>query len=301
VSTITLINLIGGILTNASTHLNQLQPMTFTNKNIKSYGKSLDWTVSAIPTVIEIDGQQYQNENHTAILRSDIPYPQSLLGYVSGGYEIVQNSRLLEILEPLVNEGIGTITNSGYLQSGKKVFVQLQLNEGFEFNGLEHKQFLTILNTHNGSSSLMIGTGNIRVICSNTFTTATKSLETKLAHREGINTLLSIDSALRYINLESSKYLENITKLDRLKISDKQLKPLIVSVFGDSDKIYNNIVQLFRSGLGNSGKTGLDLFSACTDYVSHKQSDEVKKIINPLIGIGADKSSKMMSNLLQLV
>jgi hypothetical protein len=207
----------------------------------------------------------------------------------------------LYLVTLVVDEGIGTITNQGYLQTGKKIFVQLALNDGFIFNGLEHRKFLTILNTHNGSSSLMIGTGNIRVICSNTFTSAMESLDTRLAHRDGINNLLSIDSALKYINTETKKYIENITILERLKISEKQLKPLIVSVFGDNDKIYNNIVQLYRSGAGNNGMTAYDLFSATTDYTSHKQSDEIKRAISPLIGMGADKNTKMMQTLLQLV
>lgn len=268
-----------------------------------SYGDSLDWTVTRYNTQI-LTNPPTSDPNTFALLRSDIPSPYNILGYVSKDYEAVQNQKLLDLAQPLIDNGIAYIANQGYLQYGKKVFLQLNLYENFRITDHNHKSFITILNSFNGTSTLGIGTGSIRVICQNTFLAAQQELNTKLAHRLGINDKLDLSVVLQYVNTTNTIYKQNVEILDKIKIPVDKLGKIIRHVFGADvkDKIYNNIVSLYRTGNGNTGSTAYDLFSATTDYVSHYQSkNPISSASNPLIGNGAKKSQKMLETLLALV
>jgi hypothetical protein len=263
--------------------------------NIKSFGTSLSWTVNTREVSIEGAGV---DKNKLALLRSDLTFPESILGYVSPSYEVVQNDKLIQLLEPF--SAIGSIVNQGYLSYGKKVFVQFKINSQFRVAGQEHYSYFSLLNTHNGSSSLAIGMGNVRVICGNTFNMSLSELDTRLNHNIGINNKLDIGLVEKYLNHSNSNYKTQAEKLDSLLLSDSSVTGLIKHVFGDSDKVYNNIVHLYRSGAGNNGKTAYDLFSAVTDYGSHK-GNEAKRIISPLLGKAARDNAKMLDTLLSLV
>jgi hypothetical protein len=267
-----------------------------------TYGNTLDWIVSAHPTQIITPNGNYTDPNHLAILRDDLSFPKSILGYVSPDYELVQNKKLFELSQPILDNDLGYIANQGYLQNGKKVFLQIHLHEVYRLLDFEHKNFLTILNSHNGTSSLKIGVGNVRIICENTFTAVSKALDTSYAHTIGINDRLDIDAVLHYVNDTTVIYQKEVESLQKVSLTIPNCQKIIQHVFGENEKVYNNIVNLYRNGKGNSGSTAYDLFSATTDYVSHHQKkNAVSSMINPLIGSGANQSQKMLDVLLQLV
>jgi Domain of unknown function (DUF932) len=268
---------------------------------MNSYGNTLDWTVTKYPTQINTP-TPIQDENNIGLIRSDLEGQKSILGYVSPDYELVQNNRLFELIQPLIDSDIAYIANQGFLQYGKKVFLQLNLFEQFKIQGNNHSTFITLLNSHNGTSKLAIGAGNIRIICLNTFFAAQTQLSNKFSHRIGINDKLDIATVLDFISITNTQYQTNIDLLEKVILTDAKLHSVVKHVFGDNDKVFNNIVNLYRSGRGNNGKTAYDLFSATTDFVSHHQKkNEISAIINPIIGGGAKQSQKMLDSLLALV
>jgi hypothetical protein len=236
-------------------------------------------------------------------MRSGIPYPHNILGYVSKDYEIVQNQKLIELTQPLIDSDIAYVANQGYLQYGKKVFIQLNLFETFRVTDHNHKVFLTLLNSHNGTSKIHIGTGNIRVICQNTFLAAQQELNTKFSHRLGVNEKLDLSVVLEYVNTTNTIYQQQVETLEKIKLPQDKLIKIVKHVFGEDskDKVYNNIVNLYRNGRGNNGLTAYDLFSATTEYTSHHQAKNIiSAISNPLIGRGEKHATKMMNTLLAL-
>jgi hypothetical protein len=263
--------------------------------SIKSFGTTLDWTVNTHSVTIDSIGTDV---NKLALVRSDLPFPQSILGYVSPNYEVVQNNKLIELLEPFTD--IGAIVNMGYLTFGKKIFIQFRINDGFKVAGQEHHSYFSLLNTHNGTSSLALGVGNIRVICGNTFNTSLSELDTRLNHKIGINSRLDMTLVSKYVNFSNDNYREQVEKLDSYVLSDSAVTGIIKYTFGDNEKIHNNIMDLYRNGNGNNGKTAYDLFSAVTDYGSHK-GNETKRVISPLLGKAAKDNAKVLDTLLSLI
>lgn len=264
---------------------------------MRQYGDNLDWSVDSYSVTINTEPPRV-DKNLIGLARSDT---NTILGYVSPNYEVVQNAKLFELVKPLIDSDVAFISNKGFLQQGKKVFVQLNLYEQYNVMGYNYTPFITILNSHNGSSKLGIGTGNIRVVCTNTFQAASGELNHHLTHTVGINQQLDISSVLDYIKIVNKNHNDQIITLDKIIIQPGKMTDIIHHVFGENDKIYNNIVRLYRTGAGNNGKTANDLFNATTDYISNVQkSNPTSAKINPIIGGGAAKSLKMLDTLLQL-
>jgi len=70
-------------------------------------------------------GEWEVDPSTVAVHRDDNDYR---LGYVSTGYESVQNEVLLSKVNPLVEGGILTVENMGYLQNGAEVYVQARIS-----------------------------------------------------------------------------------------------------------------------------------------------------------------------------
>jgi hypothetical protein len=267
----------------------------------KVWGKNLDWTVQTYGTQIMTEPPQ-TDESHFALMRSDCKH---LLGYVSDHYETIQNQMLFDLLQPLVDEQLAEISYTGYMRYGKTVIVQAKLNTGFDIDGMEHKNFVTISNTHAGKGNLEIGVGNIRLCCNNQYHANRKALTNKstFSHRIGVNDELHLDSVMAFVAAEQQVYQNSIEELKTLKLKQTDLREIIENVYGvnKNDKIYNNIVRLYRHGAGNTGSSAYDLFSATTDYNTNlSKSSKEYSIANALIGSGADKSHQMLESLLAL-
>ena len=70
---------------------------------------NLDWTVSQRPLYFTgNDGQPVKWEEKVAVVRDD---NGRCLGSVSPNYETMQNSDLLKLVQPLVDEGLLSIEN----------------------------------------------------------------------------------------------------------------------------------------------------------------------------------------------
>jgi hypothetical protein len=269
----------------------------------KVWGTTLDWTVDTYPTAIITPTQQIEDKSHLGLLRSD---NNRIIGYVSDHYETVQNKTLFSLIQPLINEQIAEISYQGFMRYGKIVLLQAMLDTTFEAGNMEHKNFVTITNTHGGKGNIEIGVGNMRMCCLNQFQANKKSLtnKSKFSHRIGVTDQLNLDLVMEFVSEEQQAYQQKIQELSGVTLKYDQLRPIIEDVFGvhAKDKIYNNIVRLYRMGNGNLGRTAYDLFSATTDYVTNcSKSDKQHSIANVLVGTGANQTHKMFENLLTLV
>jgi len=106
------------------------------------------------------------------------------LGVASDGFEIVQNTELGKMLEPL-NEHY-PIETVGALRNGAITFLTLDMG-GFEVAGEEVKKFLLVSNGHDGSRGLNIKDVRTRIVCANTL-------------EAGENESSALDFSLRHVS-----------------------------------------------------------------------------------------------------
>lgn len=233
----------------------------------------LNWSVSKRPLFFNrANGSTAEWPDRVAIVRDDNDY---CLGVVSPDYETVQNSDLLNLINPMVEEGLLTIENVGYLNHGARVFAQAQVNQEFNVIGESYKGLITLLNGHTGNCAVAIGSTMTRVICGNTFTAAYSDISERYRHSEGVtDRVLESTFVLDYVNGAMETYAKYMETLASARCTGAQFRSFVEEVYKkpvDSmrDSFVAQLNNLFYNGKGNEGRTYHDAFNAVTEYASN--------------------------------
>jgi phage/plasmid-like protein (TIGR03299 family) len=245
-----------------------------------SISDDLSWTVSQRPLFYQrSNGTTAECPDRVAIVRDDNDH---CLGFVSSSYETLQNSDLLQLINPMVEEGLLTIENRGYLNNGARVFAQAVLNQEYKVIGEDYKGYITLLNSHNGSTSVAIGSTMTRVICGNTFTASYSDISERYRHSAGVtDRVLESTFVLDYINGAMKTYAEYVEKIAGARCTGAQFKTFIEEVYQKPvesmrDSFVQQLNNLFYNGKGNEGKSLYDCFNACTEYASNHSRKTVQ-------------------------
>ena len=232
---------------------------------------NLDWTVSKRPLFFNDEsGNPVQWESKVAVVRDDTGAP---LGAVSSDYEIVQNSDLLSLINPMVDEGILEIKKMGYLNNGARVFAQAKINHDFQVVGEDYQAYITLLNGHVGNHSVAIGPSAVRVVCGNTFTMAMADIKDRYRHFKGVNqVVLESKAVINYVESCMKKYSEKAEALKLNVCSIGNFHKGLEKIFKrdvNSIRQVEQLNKLFYNGAGNDGRTYYDAFNAITDFSSN--------------------------------
>lgn len=238
---------------------------------------NLDWEVEQLPLFFtDAEGNPVRFENRVAIVRSDNQYP---LGVVSEDYETVQNKDLLALIRPMVDEGVLTVENMGYLGHGAKVFAQAKVNQEFRVIGESYNTFITLLNGHVGNTSVAIGPSAVRVICGNTFSMAYANIGERFRHSVGVNErILETTAVIDFVNRSMQKYTESVEKIASSTCTSSQFRRFLEATYGkELEKMRNveKLNELFYGGAGNEGRTFYDAFNSVTDFSSNRSRKTV--------------------------
>lgn len=234
----------------------------------------LNWTVSKKPLFFtDSNNQSVEITDKFAVVRDD---NGAFLGCVSSAFETVQNQDMLKLIQPLVDEGILTIENMGYLNKGARVFAQAKISESFQVLGEDYKAFVTLTNGHAGQCSCAIGATITRIICGNSFVTAQKDLGEKYRHSAGVNErLLSSQYVQEYVGQAMEVYSKYMETLATSSCTSSQFRQYLETVYQKETKdmrasFVDTLNSLFYSGAGNEGQTMHDAYQAVLDYSSNR-------------------------------
>lgn len=266
---------------------------------------NLDWTVSHRPLFFTgNDGQPIKWDEKVAVVRDD---NGKCLGSVSPNYETVQNSDLLKLINPLVEEGLLSVENMGYLNNGARVFAQAKVNQEFQVIGENYQAYITLLNGHVGNASVAIGPSATRVICGNTFAMAYSDLSEKYRHQAGVNErVLESTAVVDYVNGAMKKYAEYVDKLATAPCSSVQFRNALEQIYQKDvrtmrDSFVTQLNGLFYTGRGNEGRTFYDAFNAVTEYASnYSRQTEAGRFNYANFGQGSRVNQRAMRVLTEL-
>jgi phage/plasmid-like protein (TIGR03299 family) len=238
-----------------------------------SISDKLDWSVSKRQLFfLDHTGTPVPYDQKMAVIREDNDCP---IGIVAPSYEPLQNEDLKQLVAPMVEEGVLTVENQGFLSKGAKVFVQLKVNKEFQVIGESYKGYLTLLNSHNGTTSVAIGPSMQRVICSNTFSGAYNEIGEKFRHTEGVTErVLSTTAITNFVDAAMKVYSEKVETLAGARCTSAQFREAVETIYNKPiDKMRESFVSkmndLFYRGTGNEGKSFYDVFNACTEFSNH--------------------------------
>jgi hypothetical protein len=277
--------------------------MKQTEKNMKTISNTLEmtetnFTVNKLPltAINPITWEQLDTQSF-GMFRNDTG---TWLGTVGNQYAAIQNHELVEIMHNIQDKFNGDI-KGGYLKDGSKVYYQLSLNDEFVANDTIKRE-ITLLNSHDGTSSIGFGSSNTVVICENTFYMAMRDLS-KFRH-----TLSASDRLTFAVKEFEQALLLDLGLMDTYKkMSEIQVtKPIISEII---EKLFNvketttindistrkvNQLKRFNDCLVNEleshGATVWGLFNAVTYYTNHKEFANGKSVENLMIGQGYKKN-----------
>ena len=233
-----------------------------------------------------------------------------VLGVVGKDYEIIQNTSAFAFFDVVAERHGARYEYAGVIKEGRKIFLQAKLGKSFDaVPGDTVDCYVTMVTSHDGSSSLRAFLTPIRLFCQNQLIRAIKAATTNvmLKHTSQVNERLQ--DALRVFKVstdgfaifqEKAKYLAR--KLVDKQMVERFLRQIIEETGSTRAKNQkDNVLELFEHGRGNTGKTAWHLYNAATEYVDHQRtSDPEKSLDSSMFGSGALLKERAFSEALTL-
>jgi phage/plasmid-like protein (TIGR03299 family) len=256
----------------------------------------------AEPTLLA-DGETDEDSRvprYKGIFRSDT---RELLDIADGSYSLITHKEMGEIAESILGQAGVVGETGGMLGGGKKVWVLLNLGEGFTIPGDTSQTFpyLALLNAHDGTSPFRAIPTAVRVVCQNTFNLASMSAgkaELGFSIRHTIKWAQRAEEASAIIKgskVHMEQYQELATDLSGIRITDKQRKHFIQEILPSprdkgeicSDRVHENVetsrgklVDIFDSPTTEPIRhTAYGLVQGFGEYLDHIRDYKTKETL----------------------
>lgn len=214
-----------------------------------------------------------------ANIRTDANIP---LGIVKERYKIVQNNEAFDFVDDIVksDEVECRYETAGSLWNGKRIFLLVRLpDQNLLGDNVENYLFFT--NSHDGTSSLMAGITNVRVVCNNTLQLAMKEAKRVWRCRHTLNIKDKKMQAKENLGL-AVKYLDDMGKvaeeLAMKKVREEEFfrklfatKKLSVLNEKNKEEVISrmHIIYTNKDDLQNFKGSAWGLYNAVADYCSN--------------------------------
>ena len=182
---------------------------------------NLDYQVEKAKVTFEANNQPNVIDGYYATYRTD---NNQYLGMVKSRYEIVQNTEAFGFFDSIIDEGEAIFETAGVLGNGERIFVTAKLPDDMEVGGEKIEKYIMLMNSHDGSSSIIAGLTNIRVVCNNTLQAALKGLDNKVSIDHVSGAKNKIKEAHRVMGI-ASKYNQEVSDVFN-RMVDFKMNPL---------------------------------------------------------------------------
>lgn len=186
----------------------------------------VEGTISA--TALTEDGfLNYTDPDRKAIMRSDTGRILGIFkqGYQPHPYKEWLTENVAQILDADLHVG-----SAGLLKHGGVGWVQVEMEDTMEVQGLEYRPFLTAATSLDGSLSTTYGTGSQVVVCDNTLSVALSTTAEKLKIRHSRNSLLRITEAreaLSIVHQAGDLFAAQVEELTSQYVSDDKWREFV--------------------------------------------------------------------------
>jgi hypothetical protein len=194
----------------------------------------------------------------------------------------------IEMFWKVLEKGMGDtpyqIISAGTVDNRQKVFASLKVSDGFRIGDREFKDYITLIDSFDKSTSLTAKYTNVCVVCANTFAAAMAAGQVigKAKHTMMIevNAGRLIDAIDAFVGT-SAHFRGLLQEAYETPCSRDEARAWITGIEGrNADALTNGLkqktarmVELFEIGRGNAGRTRLDAFSALTDFHSNESTN----------------------------
>ena len=184
----------------------------------------LDWRVELRPTFAQLPNGEFVEVKHNKIpMRTDENIPFNAVG---NRYVPFQNVQCFDFLDLMIDDFGATYDTAGAFDNGAIVYMMLKLPQEIKVGDDEVVPYLTMVNSHNGSTSLKAFTTPIRITCSNTMRLAIQESKSSFAFKHTANATGKIAQGREALKLsfeyydefekELQKFIETPASVDNL-------------------------------------------------------------------------------------
>lgn len=239
---------------------------------------------------VEVHKLTYPDGSESAFAQG-VQWEGHELGVVGPQWQPLQNEDFLRSFEPWLDGGYASIEGAGLLRGGAVIYMQLNpaALEPIEVRKDDAvRSRIFGMNTHDGSTSMRVGSCDERIVCANTLAVALKEVDRdnasgktnghRASHRGNVAAkMLNIQLMLVAMREALTKHVEAWKFLDSKPVKDSATcykfsralsgkKPDEVDVQGFKPSTVDmEIERLFRHGKGNLGRSYWDLLNAATE------------------------------------
>lgn len=190
----------------------------------------------------------------------------------------------------IIRKGMGEtpyqVVSAGTVDDRCKLFASIKVSDGFRIGEREFKDYITLIDSFDKSTSLQARYSNICVVCANTYAAVMNSGNQlgKAKHTALIE--LNVQRLIDAISAFAGTSSNNKAMLERAyqtACSRDEARAWVTGIEGRNagEAGLSNgmlqktarIVELFDNGRGNEGRTRLDAFSAMTDFHSNESTN----------------------------
>lgn len=188
----------------------------------------------------------------------------------------------------VIDKGMGTtpyeVVSAGSIDNRGKIFASLKLTDGFQVGGREFKDYITVIDSFDKTTSFKVLYSNICVVCANTYAAALSAggEVARAKHTVNVddNIVRLIDAIKAFVNVSNQNQIQ-LKAAHLTDCSQDEARAWLMGLETRGNKeITNALVQksarmmeLFNHGKGNQGQTRLDAFSAYTEFHTHESSN----------------------------
>ena len=248
----------------------------------------LDFEIQKVPLFAFGGNFQTIETNYFGLLNTKTG---EVINSVKEGYTISQNAEVVEMvlrgIEPFSDKL--NVTFGGSLNGGRKVYLQLKVEGKAKVGNDTLTQYVTIIDSNDGSTSLSIGIGDLCMRCQNQFFKFYKAGNAKFRHTATIEQRIKEIPMLIEIALnESLKQIELYNKFVSTPVTRSLANQMIKSLIG-YDREFTSMDELAKKStkainildaINNDIETefnqvGLNawaLLGGITRYTTHTQS-----------------------------
>lgn len=186
---------------------------------------AVEGTVESTATIITPDG--VTTVTATDPTRKTIIQPDTgkILGIFKQGYKMHQfDEWLVRVLERIL-DGDLAVGSAGLLKDGAVAWVQVEMPETAETNGVKYRPFLTAATAMDGSMSSTYQVGVQLVVCDNTLSAALGEDVSRVKVKHSVNSLNRIQEvrdALGIIHAVADGFDEQVKALTEQVVTDDQ-------------------------------------------------------------------------------
>jgi hypothetical protein len=270
-----------------------------------------------IRVACEMEGQAVEGWNW--IVGSD---DRQVIGKpIANSFQFLSNARWFEIAQNSVLSLIpgAVIESAGTFDGRAKRYLTIRLHdkrETFKIGDREFQNRLNIQGAIDGTMQDIVKGSSTCIVCANTFAMsladAAKGVRMQAKHTKNhADRWAEMETEIEAFFNRSAEFERLMVSAEEMPVSEERAhmallgwltegKATSTRTLGTADRMR----ELFLTGKGNRGQTGLDLISAVTDYYSHESSGKADDVANRMkqftsseIGAGAKAKDSFLEEI----